>query len=32
MPVKRGKFIKYLEENGCYFHRHGSKHHILKMK
>ena len=30
MSVKRGKFIKYLEENGCGFHRHGSKHDIFK--
>jgi predicted RNA binding protein YcfA (HicA-like mRNA interferase family) len=30
MSVKRGKFIKYLEDNGCYFHRHGSKHDIFK--
>ena len=27
--MKRGKFIKYLNSNGCYLYREGSKHSIF---
>jgi predicted RNA binding protein YcfA (HicA-like mRNA interferase family) len=30
MSVKRNKLLKYLEENGCAFHRHGAKHDIYR--
>ena len=30
MSVKRGKFVRHLEANGCVLHRHGSKHDIYK--
>ena len=28
--MKRGKFIKHLEAQGCPLHRHGSRHDIYK--
>ena len=30
MSVKRNQFIKHLEENSCYLHRHGIKHDIFQ--
>lgn len=30
MSVKRNQFIKHLESNDVYFHRHGSKHDIYR--
>ncbi len=30
MPVKRNQFIKHLESNNVFFHRHGSKHDIYR--
>lgn len=30
MSVKRNRFIKHLQNNDCYLHRHGSKHDIFQ--
>ncbi len=30
MSVKRNQFIKHLESNNVFFHRHGSKHDIYR--
>jgi mRNA interferase HicA len=30
MSVKRNAFIKHLENNNCFFCRHGSKHDIIQ--
>ena len=30
MSIKRNKFIKHLEENSCFLHRHGGKHDIYR--
>ncbi len=30
MSVKRNAFIKHLEKNSCYLHRHGSKHDVYQ--
>ncbi|WP_342083474.1 type II toxin-antitoxin system HicA family toxin [Dyadobacter sp. OTU695] len=28
MSVKRSEFLKHLEKQGCYLHRHGGKHDL----
>ena len=30
MSVKRNQFIKHLQGNNCYLHRHGTKHDIFQ--